>query len=88
MKMQMVAPYVQLMLKEISMTASRAYNDDDFAATVDSFVKGNFKGFETMITSRIALADIADKGFEALIKHKDDHIKILVTPQDQLLASA
>jgi threonine dehydrogenase-like Zn-dependent dehydrogenase len=84
----MVMPYGQFMLKELIFTCSRAYNDDDYAATVESFVKGEFKGYEQMVTSRIALTDIAVKGFEALVEHKDEHIKILVTPQEQLLAVA
>lgn len=81
-------PYGKLMLKELVMTASRAYNDDDYAETVENFIEGNFKGFEKMVTSRIVLADIATSGFEALVNRKDEHIKILVTPQDQLLTSA
>ncbi|KIW01153.1 chlorophyll synthesis pathway protein BchC [Verruconis gallopava] len=79
-------PYGYLMMKEISMTASRAYNDNDFADTVKYFAEGKFKGFEKMVTSRIGLAEISSKGFEALVKHKDDHIKILVTPQESLLS--
>lgn len=34
-----------------------------------------------MVTSRIYIDDIVTKGFEELIAHKDDHIKILVTPK-------
>jgi threonine dehydrogenase-like Zn-dependent dehydrogenase len=77
---------VPLFMKEFTMTASRAYNDDDFAATVDYFVKGKFPGFEKMVTGRIGLPDITEKGFKQLIENKDQHIKILVTPQDALLA--
>lgn len=68
------------------MTASRAYSDEDYAATVDAFVNGKFPGFEKMVTSRIALPDITEKGFKQLIENKDEHIKILVTPQASLLA--
>jgi hypothetical protein len=42
---------------------------------------GKFKGVEKMITSRIALAEVDEKGFKELIEHRDDHIKILVTPK-------
>ena len=73
-----------LLYKEFNLTASRAYNDEDYAATVDYFVKGKFSGFETMVTSRIALPDITDKGFKQLIENKDQHIKILVTPEEAL----
>ena len=68
------------------MTMSRAYNDDDFAATVAYFAQGRFEGFEKMVTGRIGLPDITDKGFKQLIENKDQHIKILVTPQPALFA--
>ena len=80
--------YGYLMLKEIWITGSRAYNDIDVAETVEAFAAGKFKGYEKMVTSRIGLADIDAEGFAALIEHKDDHIKILVTPQDGLLGAA
>jgi (R,R)-butanediol dehydrogenase / meso-butanediol dehydrogenase / diacetyl reductase len=34
-----------------------------------------------LVTSRIQLEDIKDKGFEELVRNKDDQIKILVTPK-------
>ena len=79
-------PVIPLFIKEFNLTMSRAYNDDDFAATVEAFAQGKFVGFEKMVTGRIALPDITDKGFKQLIENKDQHIKILVTPQDALLA--
>lgn len=72
---------MQYMLKEITMKASMSYTDDDFRETVDAFVAGKFKGVQDMITDRIWLEDVAANGFEALVKNKDDHIKILVTPK-------
>jgi NADPH:quinone reductase-like Zn-dependent oxidoreductase len=42
---------------------------------------GKFKGLETMITSRIRLDQITDQGFDQLLQHKDNHIKIMVTPR-------
>lgn len=77
----MVVPRWWYMLKEITMKASMSYTDDDFRETVDAFVAGKFKGVQTMITDRVQLEDVAAKGFEALVKNKDDHIKILVTPK-------
>lgn len=69
------------MLKEINIVGSRAYDDEDFRETVEAFVKGQFEGCEKMITSRIHLDDITEKGFKNLIDRKDEHIKILVTPK-------
>lgn len=34
-----------------------------------------------MVTSRIYIDDIVKDGFEELVKRKDDHIKIMVTPK-------
>lgn len=38
-----------------------------------------------MVTARIALEDVIEKGFKELIKNKDAHIKILVTPRREIL---
>lgn len=46
---------------------------------------GKFAGAEKMITARIALDDIATKGFDELVTKKDDHVKIVVTPRAELL---
>lgn len=34
-----------------------------------------------MITSRITLDEVVDKGFKALLEHRDEHCKILVDVQ-------
>jgi len=34
-----------------------------------------------MITSRITLDEVVEKGFEALLKHRDQHCKIVVDVQ-------
>lgn len=39
-----------------------------------------------MVTARIAIEDVQAKGFEQLVKHKDEHIKILATPRKELLS--
>lgn len=48
-------------------------------------MKEEFDGIEKMVTSRIALEDIVEHGFEALVHEKEKHIKILVTPRKELL---
>lgn len=45
---------------------------------------GKFKGFEKLVTSRISLEDVVEKGFDELLLNKDDHIKILVSPKKEL----
>jgi threonine dehydrogenase-like Zn-dependent dehydrogenase len=42
---------------------------------------GKFSGVSQMVTSRIALEDVVEKGFEELVSNKDRHIKILVMPR-------
>lgn len=61
------------------------YTEEDFRETVEAFVKEEFDGIEKMVTSRIALEDIVEHGFEALVHEKEKHIKILVTPRKELL---
>jgi hypothetical protein len=48
-------------------------------------MSGAFHGYEGMVTKRIVVDDVVKGGFKELIEHKDDHIKILVTPKVQLL---
>lgn len=38
-----------------------------------------------MITARVALNDIVPEGFEQLVKNKDQHSKIIITPRAELL---
>jgi len=50
----------------------------------DNFTIDKFQGLEQLVTSRIMLDDVVDKGFEELLRNKDQQIKILVTPQNRL----
>lgn len=45
---------------------------------------GKLVGYEKMVTGRIPLSDIKDKGFQELLDNKDEHIKILVSPKMSL----
>jgi threonine dehydrogenase-like Zn-dependent dehydrogenase len=71
--------------KECYIVCSMVYTENDFKETVEAFVRKEFDGIEKMVTSRIALEDIVEHGFEALVKEKEKHIKILVTPKKELL---
>jgi threonine dehydrogenase-like Zn-dependent dehydrogenase len=75
------------MMKEIVVRMIMAYDDKDFAETVADFVAGKFQGVEKMVTARISIEDVKEKGFEQLIKNKDQHVKILATPRKELLAT-
>jgi len=50
-----------------------------FDRAVQLMAEGKFNG-AALITARIHLADIVSGGFEALVKNKDAHAKILVSP--------
>ena len=83
----MTLPMGSFMLKQITVRASMSYTDEDFRQTVELFKAGKFKGYEKMVTDRILLEDVVKKGFEQLVDHKDDHIKIMVTPRRDALNS-
>ena len=57
-----------------------AYTIDDFARVAKLITSGALK-VEPLITGRIKIDDIVAKGFEELVNHKDNNIKILVTPE-------
>ena len=56
-----------------------AYTLDDFKGLAALMAKGVIRA-ENLITGKIELKDILDKGFLELINNKDQHIKILVRP--------
>ncbi|KNG83434.1 alcohol dehydrogenase [Aspergillus nomiae NRRL 13137] len=72
-------PVGYFMFKELTYKAFLAYDNADFKATVAAFVEGRFAGVERMITRRIALEDLVDKGFKTLLQNADEHIKIVAT---------
>jgi len=56
-----------------------AYTIEDFKGLAALMAKGSIKA-ENLITGRIELKDIVDRGFLELINNKDENIKILVQP--------
>ncbi|KAL4813081.1 chaperonin 10-like protein [Aspergillus spinulosporus] len=76
----MTLPLAPFMWKEVIYKSSLAYNQDDFKDVVNAFLAGRFQGVEKMITNRLSLEDIVEKGFKELIK-PNSHIKILDTPK-------
>jgi len=82
-----IVPMQHFMLKEVIFRASMSYTEKDFQDTVEDWISGKFHGFEKLVTRRIALDDVAEKGFEELVNNKDEHVKILVTPKKALLAA-
>ena len=56
-----------------------AYTIEDFKGLAALMAKGVIKA-ENLITGKIELKDIMEKGFLELINNKDENIKILVRP--------
>ncbi len=73
-------PFPELWLREQSVTASQGYVDDEFAAALEYLVDGRVK-VEPMISAKIGLNDIIEKGFKELTgERRTDYVKILVSP--------
>ncbi|MGI5920859.1 MAG: 2,3-butanediol dehydrogenase [Syntrophomonadaceae bacterium] len=64
---------------EKEIKGSLGYNGE--FATVISMLQDGRLDAETMITGRIKLEDIVEKGFKELVENKDENIKIIVTPK-------
>jgi len=72
-------PYNDIVIGEREVIGSIAYKGD-FKYAIDLVADGRIKAKE-LITKKIFLREIVDEGFEELCKHKDKHIKILVSPR-------
>lgn len=78
-------PFGDFMAKELTIKATLAYDEKDFGDTVRDFVERKFAGAESMISARIGLDDLVERGFKELLRHKEKYSKILVTPRKELL---
>jgi len=66
-----------MVFRERSWMGIATYQDGDFQAVMEAISEGRIdpKG---MITTRIELDEVEEKGFQALIKDKDNQVKVLV----------
>lgn len=55
--------------------------------STDLFCLGEYAGVEKMVSARANLQDISKKGFDELLANKDEHVKILITSREELVAS-
>ncbi|KAL4879769.1 chaperonin 10-like protein [Aspergillus karnatakaensis] len=85
-KKPLTLPLGSFMTKELTYRSSLSYDEKDFGEVVDAFVAGRFTGIEKMISRRVILEDIVERGFKELVK-PNDHVKILATPKDENLKS-
>ncbi|CAI7668640.1 unnamed protein product [Penicillium pancosmium] len=69
--------FIDIVLGEKHVTGAAVYDEGDFEAVIEAIRSGKIQP-RPMITSKIGMAEVADKGFRALINHRDQHVKILV----------
>jgi (R,R)-butanediol dehydrogenase/meso-butanediol dehydrogenase/diacetyl reductase len=73
--------FFPLVINELELIGSFSHiYDEDFAAAVALLGDGRIRA-EPLITARIPLADLVEKGLKQLISSKSNNIKILVSPQ-------
>ncbi|EMD36840.1 hypothetical protein CERSUDRAFT_95115 [Gelatoporia subvermispora B] len=68
-----------LMAKESSFTAVIGY-DNVFPQIIEAMQDGFYDGIVSIITQKIPLEDVIEKGIKTLAQNLDSHIKILVHP--------
>ncbi|PWY89008.1 GroES-like protein [Aspergillus heteromorphus CBS 117.55] len=66
-----------VVLGEKSVMGAVIYEDGDFEAVIEAIWSGKLDP-KALITSKIRMEDIVERGFQALVKGKDQHVKILV----------
>lgn len=64
--------------KEIMASLSHVY-DTDFATAVSLIERGQIRT-APLVSDRIPLEDVVEKGFKALVTEPDEHLKVIVTP--------
>jgi len=69
----------ELAVKEKRFMGGMAFNNDDYPKVIEAIADGRLKP-ERMITARIPLSQLMEKGIKELIEHKDVHVKILIDP--------
>jgi len=73
--------FFEITANEKHVVGSLAYNGE-FASTI-AFLNDGRIDARPLITGKIKLADIVSKGFEELVNHKEQNIKIIVSRTDR-----
>ena len=69
----------KVFLSEQRLTGSSCYCGQDFPAVIAMVADGRIAA-EDLVTAHVELADVVTGGFEELLAHRDEHVKILVGP--------
>lgn len=67
-----------IMFKERTYLGVATYVKADFQEVIDAISDGRLDMCSKMITKRITMDQVVEEGFKALIKDKDNQVKILV----------
>ncbi|KAL4946834.1 hypothetical protein BDV06DRAFT_835 [Aspergillus oleicola] len=70
----------EMMYQEVKYLGAALYDEKSFRSVIEAISKGLLKP-EAMITDKIGLSDVVEKGFKTLLADRDTHCKILVDPQ-------
>jgi threonine dehydrogenase-like Zn-dependent dehydrogenase len=65
--------------KEINVIGTSCYERVDYEEVIEEIRSGRIQP-KDLITDRIRLEDVPEKGFEEVWRNRDGHIKILVKP--------
>ncbi|CAL9394590.1 Sorbitol dehydrogenase [Nocardiopsis dassonvillei] len=68
-----------LAFTEIDLVGSFGYGPGDFPEVIAAIAAGSLRP-KPLVTDRLTLEKAREKGYEELIAHGDDHVKILVHP--------
>jgi (R,R)-butanediol dehydrogenase/meso-butanediol dehydrogenase/diacetyl reductase len=69
-----------LLAAEIALIGTQAYARE-YPKVLNAIVADRMRGIERLVTGRVALAGAIQNGFERLLAHRDEHMKILVAPK-------
>jgi 2-desacetyl-2-hydroxyethyl bacteriochlorophyllide A dehydrogenase len=70
----------EMMYHEVKYLGAALYDEKSFTSVIEAIAKGELQP-EGMITDKIGLEDVIEKGFKSLLEGRDKHCKILVDPQ-------
>ncbi len=74
-----IMPTPDIVVSEHKIVGSIAYAGE-FTTAIDLMADGRID-VKPLITAKIGLEDLIEKGFKELVEHKEKHIKILVSPE-------
>ena len=73
-----------LVFREKYYMGVATYVKGDFQEVIEAIADGRLDMCSKMITKRIGLGEVVEEGFKALIKDKDNQVKILVSASGQV----